>query len=286
MRIKRHSRKQLKYVIIRFCLIIVFILIFVFIGTGYSMLTTKIEITGKASVEKINANLLDDERIEKSNSIVNITYEKTKSKNLVTCYKVNLEIFNKDKDFENCKISFNLSYGLTDVVSKNNIVEIDGNNVTISNEDPFNKNTKVSIQFDAYYKSDAEFDITKVIFENNTIYDINITNTTTLEETVEIENKQFEEKNKIDKLQEKNNEEIKENNIKITTDSANNEDLNKVDNKKEFNDVKNEIDSNKIKDDKNEVNSNKVNDIKITDTNNKNIIDKIKEDEKLINKNI
>lgn len=129
---KRRSKSIKGFTLMRMFAILIFILICIFIGTGYSLLTEKIEITGKSTM--LSEEIKKEDVTEQSNSIVRIEHESSDE----TTYIFSLVIDNKDKDYYQWIISFDVSDTPNEVMvcdkEEGILVETSENTITVKKD--------------------------------------------------------------------------------------------------------------------------------------------------------
>lgn len=171
MRRKRFNNEK-KFTLLRNSFIASFILVCIFIGTGYSLLTTKIEIEGKATMLSDEQK---EENTELSNSTANIEFDTIWANNVM----FRMIIKNQDEDIRNWNFSFNISdipsnvviYGLGDNLS----ITTSGNTIKVKETgndwvSDWNINTEKTIQFQMEFQTGiTKFSISDLIFNGKKI---------------------------------------------------------------------------------------------------------------------
>lgn len=176
MRGRKRSRNTREYMLLRNGSIFIFVIIFILIGTGYSLLTTPLEITGKATI-----NVQDpDEPVEPGLSVATL---KTVNYWGQGCVMI-ISVTNNDDNYDEWEFCFEVPENTTDVMLHNNsyvfgaICNFEGNKVTINmnkvNEDgstnwmaPWEKGTKKDIQIEFIFNTINDNIILKNVILNN-----------------------------------------------------------------------------------------------------------------------
>ncbi len=123
---RRHSRNTREYMILRNGSILIFIVIFILIGTGYALLSTKVEIQGKATL------IAGEKPIEPGLSVASLKTVNNWGQGRI----MSITITNNDSYYDDWEISFEVPEETTDVLVHTSYIygsvnTFDGNKVTI-----------------------------------------------------------------------------------------------------------------------------------------------------------
>lgn len=179
MRGRKRSRNTREYMLLRNGSIFIFVIIFILIGTGYSLLNTQIEIQGRATL-----NVVDPTNpVEISLSVATIETVADWGQGRI----IKISITNNDQDFEEWTFSFEVPTEVTEVIVHNGsaisnaVTTFEGNKVTIkmnkTNEDgstnwssswAMGENKYIQVQF-TFSELVEDFSISNIIFNNKLI---------------------------------------------------------------------------------------------------------------------
>lgn len=195
MRGRKRSRNTREYMLLRNGSIFIFVIIFILIGTGYSLLTTPLEITGKATIDIVDP----DEPAQPGLSVATL---KTVSNWGEGCI-MTISVTNNDDNYDDWCFSFEVPEETTNVNVHTNAylsghtVTIEGKKVIIQmkkiNENgsinwvaPWTKGAKKEIQVEFVFNTVMNDIILKNVILNNKIITSELTETidTTLENEV------------------------------------------------------------------------------------------------------
>lgn len=181
MRKRKHSRNTKEYMLLRNGSIFIFICIFILIGTGYSLLFSKLEITCKATMNVVDP----EEPVDLSKSVASIKNDGSwgdatwGGKYILE----SLSITNNDELYESWEISFDLPVEVDEVqvnTIQNTVITVDGKHVKIVKEKAegdwsatweLGAQKNIQIQFKFTTNID-ELYITNLMFNNKLITEI------------------------------------------------------------------------------------------------------------------
>lgn len=162
MRGRKHSRNTREYMILRNGSILIFIIIFILIGTGYALLSTKVEIQGKATL------IAEEKPLEPGLSVASLKTVNNWGQGCIST----ITVTNNDSNYDEWELSFEVPEETTDVLIHDSFIygsvsTFEGNKVTIK----MNKiNEDGSINWSAPWKLNEKKEI-QVQFTFNTIMD-------------------------------------------------------------------------------------------------------------------